>query len=374
MLDFSWEVRCPFCRGTRHGKADLSAVSSEAHCDSCGVDFTADFDQSVELTFAPNPSVRRVPRAVYCVGGPQITPHIVAQKRLGPKEDLYMATPFPAGRYRVRAPGLEAQHPFRVASGGSPLIRIELGPGHAQADEPVVAPDGFLKVINTDSAWRLAVVERAAWSDQSVTAAVVTSRQTFRDLFSRENLRPGGRIPVGSIVIAFTGVRNSTKLCRDIGDAAAFSRVLNHFDVIKDAAFSEGGAVVKTMGDAAMAVFMDPAAALRAMAKAQASLSAQDNAAYPLAIKCGIHQGPCLATGQNDRLDYFGTTVNVCQRLCAVSTGADIVISTQVLRDPGVSSMLADASEGLAATPDAETIRRAGDPPIEFWRVTRAGV
>jgi class 3 adenylate cyclase len=374
MLDLSWEERCPYCRGSRLGKANLSAVSSEAHCESCGVDFTADFDQSVELTFAPNPSVRRVPRAEYCMGGPQMTPHIVAQKRLGPKEDLYMATPFPAGRYRVRAPGLEAQHAFRIGSGGSPLVRIELGPGHAHADEPVVAPDGFLKVLNADTARRLAVVERVTWSDQSVTAAVATSRQTFRDLFAKESLRQGERISVGSITIVFTGLKNSTQLYRDIGDAPAFGRVLNHFNAIREAASSEGGAIVKTMGDAAMAVFMDPAAALRAMRKAQGVLSASDRATFPIALMCGIHQGPCLAIGQNDRLDYFGTTVNVSSQLCALSTGADIVISTQVLRDPGVASLLADAGEGLTAKPDAAAPRGAGAPPFEFWRVTGARI
>jgi class 3 adenylate cyclase len=374
MLDFSWEVRCPSCRESRHGRPGLSAVSSAAHCDLCGVDFTVNLDQSVELTFGPNPSVRRIPRAEYCVGGPQLTPHIVAQKRLGPKEDLYIATPFPAGRYRVRAPGLEVQHEFRVQSGGSPLVRIELGPRHAHADEPAVAPDGFLKVVNADTARRLAVVERVAWSDQSVTAAVVTSRQTFRDLFAKESLRQGERIPVGSIAVVFTGLKNSTQLCRDIGDAPAYGRVLDHFDAIRDAASGENGAVVKTIGDAVMAVFMDPAAALRAMRKAQTALSVPGRAAGPLALKCGIHQGPCVAIGQNDRLDYFGATVNVCSRLCDLSTGADIVISTQVLRDPGVASLLADAGEGLTATPDSAALRAAGAPPFDFWRVTGARI
>ncbi|HXQ80675.1 MAG TPA: DUF5939 domain-containing protein [Opitutaceae bacterium] len=369
MLDFRWLVRCPFCRGTRHGKESLAGVSSEVHCESCGIDFTANFDQSVELTFVPNPSVRRMPRAEYCLGGPQITPHIVAQRRLSPREDLYMATPFPAGRYRVRAAGLDSQHAFRVRSDGLPLVRIELGPGHAHPEEPVVAPDGFLKVLNMDAVRRLAVVERFPWSDQSVTAAAVTSRQTFRDLFAREILRQGERISVGSIAIVFTDLKNSTQLYRDIGDAPAFGRVLNHFDTLRSAASEEGGAVVKTMGDAVMAVFTEPAAAFRAMRRAQAGLSSPDGVRPPLALKCSIHQGACLAIGQNDRLDYFGTTVNVCSRLCALSTGADIVISGPILRDPDVAALLADPGKGLTASPDSAALRGVGESPFEFWRV-----
>ena len=274
MLDSSWDVRCPNCRGSRRARTDLSEVSGEVHCELCGIDFTANFEQSVELTFSPNPAVRRVPRAAYCMGGPQVTPHIVAQKRLAPKEDLYMATPFRAGRYRVRARGLETPHTFLIKGDGSPLVRIELGPARAHAEEPVVAPDGFLKVINTDAVRRLVVVERVEWGNQSVTASAVTSRQVFRDLFARETLRPGERISVGSITVVFTDLRDSTKLYGEIGDAPAFGRVLSHFDTVKAAVSSEGGAIVKTMGDAVMAVFTDPAAAVRAMRKAQAALSA----------------------------------------------------------------------------------------------------
>ena len=371
MLDFSWEARCPNCRGAGRGKAGLSDVSGHVHCESCGIDFNADFDHSIELTFIPNPSVRRVPRADYCLGGPQITPHIVAQKRLGPKEDLYMATPFHLGRYRVRARGLDAPHMFSIQAGGSPIIRIELGPGRAHADEPVVAPDGFLKVINTDAVRRLAVVERVEWSDQSATAAAVTSRQTFRDLFAREILRPGERISVGSIAIVFTDLKNSTQLYREIGDAPAFGRVLGHFDTIRSAASEAGGGVVKTMGDAVMAVFTDPAAALRAMRRAQDALSNPPKGAAPLALKCAIHMGPCLAIGQNDRLDYFGTTVNVCSRLCSLSTGADIVVSGPVLQDPGVAALLSNPGGLLKARPDKAELRGAAGASFDFWRVTR---
>ena len=32
-------------------------------------------------------------------------------------------------------------------------------------------------------------------------------------------------------------------------------------------------------------------------------------------IKIGIHEGPCLAVTLNDRLDYFGQTVNIAARV-----------------------------------------------------------
>ncbi len=371
MLDFSWQVLCPHCRGSGPGRSSLSAVSSEARCESCGVDFDVNFDQSVELTFVPNPSVRRVSRAEYCIGGPRVTPHIVAQKRLAPMENLHARMSFPEGRYRVRLQGVEVQHAFRIGSGGASSVRIEAGPGAALSEEPTLAPGAALNVLNTDTCTRLAVIERIAWSDQSVTAAAVTSRQIFRDLFSREILRQGEQISVGSITIVFTDLKDSTRLYREIGDAPAFGRVLNHFDTIRAATAREGGTVVKTMGDAVLAAFIHPAAALRAMRGAQAELSAPGKARLPLALKCSIHQGPCLAITQNERMDYFGTTVNVGARLCALSTGADIVVSPEVLRDPEVAALLADKGAGLAARPDAATLRGAGESAYDFWRIGR---
>ncbi len=56
----------------------------------------------------------------------------------------------------------------------------------------------------------------------------------------------------------FTDLKSSTQLYREIGDATAFGRVMNHFDVVKKLIAEEDGALVKTIGDAVMAVFRRP--------------------------------------------------------------------------------------------------------------------
>jgi class 3 adenylate cyclase len=370
MLDFSWEVLCPHCRGSQKGKSDLAGIPSEAHCDSCGIDFTVNFDQSVELTFVPNPKIRSVQRLEYCMGGPQITPHVVAQKRLEPGETFSVSMAFPEGRYRVRTQGLDVQHAFRIDRQGAAGARISIGQGLAAPDEPAVAPEGVLQVVNAGATARLAVLERVAWGDQAVTAAAVTSRQIFRDLFSHEILRPGERISVGVITIVFTDLKGSTQLYREIGDAPAFGRVLSHFDTLKAAIAGEGGGIVKTMGDAVMATFTHPVAALRAMRRAQADLATPSKSRPPFLLKCSIHQGPCLAINQNERLDYFGTTVNVGARLCALSTGKDIVVSGRVFRDPEITAALADPGGQMGARHDAAPLKGYGESNFDFWRIT----
>ena len=369
MLGFSWDILCPHCRGSAAASGDLSGVSSQAHCDSCGIDFGVNFDQSIELNFVPDPSVRSVTRLQYCMGGPQITPHVVAQKTLAPGESLFIAMAYPEGRYRVRVRGVAGMQAFRVERGGAASVRIAVGPDPAPVDEPTLLPDGVLSLQNTGGEPHTVFVERVAWSDQSVTAAAVTSRQIFRDLFSREILRPGERISVGTITIVFTDLKNSTQLYRDIGDATAFGRVLGHFDVVRAAVAAEGGAVVKTMGDAVMAAFVHPGSALRAMKRAQSELSSPEGARPSLGLKCSIHQGPCLAINQNDRLDYFGTTINIGSRLCSLSSGSDIVVSEQVLEDPGVSQILKSSPLAFSVTRDASPLKGIAGSPFPFFRI-----
>jgi len=286
-----------------------------------------------------------------------------------------------AGRYRVRSPRLAAQHAFRVAAGAAPTLRIDVGA--TSLGEPAVAPAGELTLVNDTGTAHLAVLEHLAWSDQATTAAEVTSLQLFRDLFSREVLRPGEKISVGTMTVVFTDLKNSTQLYKDIGDAPAFGRVLTHFEILKAAVAAENGGIVKSMGDAIMAVFPRPVSALRAMLHAQRWLAEPQHFAFPagvtvppsslkpLELKAGIHCGPCLAINQNERLDYFGTTVNITARLCGLGTGADLVLSDAVRHDPEVAASLAAADTGLHATADQARLRGLGDEAFAIWRVTQ---
>src|SRR6185437_10449918 len=126
--------------------------------------------------------------------------------------------------------------------------------------------------------------------------------------------------------ILFTDLRASTRLYRQIGDAPAFGVVLDHFDVLRAAVAAEGGAVVKTIGDAVMATFQRPVAALHAVLAAQRALASPAAGARPLRLKAGLHYGPCIAVTLNDRLDYFGSTVNIAARLVGLSGGSDIIL------------------------------------------------
>ncbi len=367
ILDLEWDLLCPLCRGASERLPSLGAVQKDSHCPSCNIDYKVNFERSVELTFHPNPAVRLVNTRVYCVGGPQVTPHIFAQHNLPPRVKATLSLPLEAGRYRLRTPQKRGGQFLFAEKNGAPEAVLRADDENWADTEPRVDLEPHLILENASAHDQLFILERWAWSDQSATAADVTALQTFRDLFANEALRSGEQFSVGGLTLVFTDLRHSTELYRQIGDAPAFGRVLNHFEIIRAAVMAEEGAIVKTMGDAVMAVFRRPVNALRAMQTAQTALAQPPKGMTPLALKVGIHMGTCIAVTLNERFDYFGTTVNVAARIASVSSGADILVSEMVWNDPEMERYVG-CQPNLQAEPFQ--VRLKGyDEAIDLWRI-----
>lgn len=369
LLDLQWDLLCPLCRGANESNSTLRDINSQIHCEACNIDYKINFDRSVELTFRPNASVRKIEAQDYCIGGPGVTPHIIAQQLLAPGAERNVALRLERGRYRLRTLELDGGQDVLVCDDGAQSVTLRACPEGWMKDEARLSTNASLRLENATVSEQLFVLERMTWSDQAATAAEVTALQIFRDLFATEALRPGEQIYVSSLTVLFTDLRGSTKLYREIGDATAFGRVMNHFDVLREAIAEEEGAVVKTIGDAVMAVFRRPVAALRAMLKAQRILAAPPDGMMPLRLKAGLHSGPCIAVTLNDRLDYFGSTVNMAARLEGQSNGDDIVISAAIRNDPEVKTLLDDAACHLAAERFDIMLKGFDDEAFELWRV-----
>ena len=87
-------------------------------------------------------------------------------------------------------------------------------------------------------------------------------------------------------------------------------------------------------------------------------------------MKAGIHTGPCIAVTLNDRLDYFGSTVNMAARLESLSTGNDVIISRALYDDPEARELIAE--ENLQATPFEMLLKGFQEERFELWRISRA--
>jgi class 3 adenylate cyclase len=367
ILDMSWDLLCPSCRGTTEGHTNLGSVRGRSHCDTCQIDFTVNFDHNIEVVFRPNASVRPVEYdAAFCVGSPQLQPHVVLSQSITALHTLPVSIQLERGRYSLRASHVAGSLPLVAEEAGLPRSDIRVTSFGWPSEQPRVCLTPTLNLINATDEEQTFQLERTAWSDQASTAADVTALQVFRDLFASEVVRPGEEISIGSVTLMFTDLRDSTRLYRKIGDASAFGRVREHFDVLEKSIASKGGAIVKTMGDAVMATFRHPIHALRAVWNAQTEIA--ERGEPMLWLKVGMHKGPCIVVNLNDRLDYFGSTVNITARLPAFSQGGELVFTEEINNDPEVLQFLAENMKPGALSRFTANLK-GFDEPFTMWKL-----
>jgi class 3 adenylate cyclase len=294
----------------------------------------------------------------------------MVQQLLQPGERRELQPALEPGRYRLRALGVAGGQYLSVAEDGEPRAALRYSWDGWADEEHAVLTRPVLTLENATADEALLVLERLDWTLDAVTAGEVIRLQTFRDLFSGELLRPGEEISVSSLTIAFTDLRDSTRMYQQIGDATAFGRVLDHFDLLRAELTAQDGAMIKTIGDAVMAVFPRPLAGVKAMLSAQSRLLAAEDESAPIILKVGLHAGPCIAVTLNGRLDYFGTTVNLASRLERYSNGSDIIVSDAVRMDPEVEQYIA-GEESLALEPFNAEVKGFEGKEARLWRISR---
>lgn len=372
LLNLRWNILCPRCRVAKSISAGLDEMPTGAHCGTCNIDYGRDFSRNVELSFQPASAIRPISFGEYCMFGPGSMPHVVAQIAVPAGQTRELDAVFDAAPYRLRTleagPECDIEHDGK-AFPAAVLSATEIVAGARQ--EP-----GRLRLVNQSQHDRVFVIEELTWERDALTADRVTALQAFRDLFSDQVLRPGDEVAIRRVTLMFTDLRSSTALYEAIGDARAYGLVRDHFALLTQIVRTHDGAVVKTIGDAVMAAFPDSASALSAALEIQKEVRAF-NARHAgsetgddpaITIKIGLHEGPCIAVTLNERLDYFGTTVNLAARLQGQSAGDDIVISQTIANDPAVESLL-DGAEMSSETAEL----RGFEAPIPFRRLSGLG-
>ena len=153
-------------------------------------------------------------------------------------------------------------------SGAFPAVIAEAG--GVTAGPPL--REGSICLTNNESRRRTIIIESRDWVRDALTAHQATTLQAFRDLFAEAVLKPGDEVGISQITILFTDLKGSTALYERIGDAAAYHLVHEHFAYLGRAVRERNGTIVKTMGDAVMAVFADPVDAVHAALSVQAGV------------------------------------------------------------------------------------------------------
>jgi class 3 adenylate cyclase len=341
LLVLLWDILCPSCRIPADVQETLTALENHGHCQACNADFELDFANSVEMIFRAHPEIRAVETRTYCIGGPAFSAHVVAQTRLQPGERFAMDLALEEGTYRVRGPQLPFVADIRVTPQGA-ASRWELPLSRPPRREaiPLFRPDGQLITLTNDTPRELlARLERTASRKDALTAADAATIPLFRELFPAQVLSPGQMVSVTSISLLLLQLHDAANLYRRQGDGPAFEVVRQVLASAEAIVSRWGGAVVKTEGDGAFAVFTDTGAAVRAGLE----LMSKSPGEQKHSLRMAVHQGPAMVTTLNDRLDYFGNSVHVVRELLSMADAGEMLMTDGVAALPDVARLLRES-------------------------------
>jgi adenylate cyclase len=142
--------------------------------------------------------------------------------------------------------------------------------------------------------------------------------QVWQSLSEAQGRGQGGR----EVAIVFTDLVGFSDWVLEAGDERALELVRAVGEAVEGAVRANGGRVVKRLGDGLMAVFDDPAAAVRAACEATVAVSEL----HPPGLRAGVHIGRPRKLGG----DYFGVDVNVAARVAGAAGGGEVLVSDAV--------------------------------------------
>jgi class 3 adenylate cyclase/rubredoxin len=345
LLNLKWELICPNCRVSKEEFNTLKEMSSNFHCDLCGIDYEADLDRYTEARFSVNQDVRFAKNDIYCIGSPSNFPHILAQQYIKPNEKRTLSICLEDKPIRIRTIKYNQISALSPTKNHSTNV-IDLTytkEGWVSKEQAFKPGQNTISIHNNTNQVIVYVIEKVEWDDQIASAFYISTMQEFRSLFGSEVLSKNTQISIQNLYVLFTDLKKSTLLYESIGDAPAYGQVRKHFDFLANLISINNGSIVKTIGDAVMAVFPSKIDVLSAAIAIQSQINEFNkiNKLNPhITIKLGIHSGPAIAVNANEVLDYFGRTINIASRIQKESEGGDIIVLKEILDDAEIEQML----------------------------------
>lgn len=377
LFELNWNLLCPFCGGIVTSFASLKTVHSHFFCSMCREGTDASLDDFIQVSFSVSPRIRAI--AAH-------DPESLSVQDYHFKYRFSREGRLPGGPRFIEAILRMLKHLSYLAPGEKKKIRVELAPGLIMGHD-LLNDAGFLYDVADKAAQGVqavsvrfsgAKVEPGQGSvlsgaaefevenvspkknpllliafppghvnsplefDPYLSGKRLLSTQTFRDLFRAEVIEGEEGIGVRDLTFLFTDLKGSTDLYERIGDLKAFALVRQHFDTLGKVVSGNRGAIVKTIGDAVMATFLNPEDAIRAATGMIKEV--QDFNSGPegkrIILKIGVHKGASIAVTLNERLDYFGQSVNIAARVQGLADAEEIYVTEDVYAFPGVRDLL----------------------------------
>jgi len=146
--------------------------------------------------------------------------------------------------------------------------------------------------------------------------------QAWQALSEAQRRRRGA----ADVAILFTDLVGFSDWALSAGDEAALEVLRQVGDVEQQVISEHRGAVVKRLGDGAMAVFSDASDAVAAALDAQDGIGEIEVEGYRPKQRAGVHRG----TPRKVKGDFLGVDVNVAARVGDCAEGGEVLISEPV--------------------------------------------
>jgi class 3 adenylate cyclase len=164
--------------------------------------------------------------------------------------------------------------------------------------------------------------------------------------------RPRKGLPVGTAIILFADIVDSTALTERLGDAVFRERARALDDALRAAIRDAGGTAIdgKLLGDGVLATFPAASQAIDAAFKCNAAAEATDDGraeALRLRLHIGIHAGDVIREANN----VYGGAVNIASRISGLSAPGEVLVS--------------DIVRGLARTSAGVTFEDRGEHALK---------
>ncbi len=408
LFEMEWHMLCAFCGHIVAHFQELSRLHPQFVCDFCGAENMTSLDDYVHVSFTLSPQIRgnvfldpdalsiedyylkyQFAKGVVFAGDHGLEEVGGLLTRLmtyvAPQETIRFPVAANPGTLQVKDLRHSASSAYLLAEGdgGTTGLAIELERGAFLSNGAPTTPTTFefrvapfhLEVAGELPSGTLEIAftnrmatKSALWvmhfpagfeSDyvrfnSFLSGKRLITTQTFRDLFRFETGPTTEGIDVKDITFLFTDLKGSTALYDRVGDLKAYHLVRQHFDALAKVIDRNSGAIVKTIGDAVMASFMNPVDAVKASIEVFGEIDAfNDTIADEIELKIGIHRGAAIVVSLNDRLDYFGQTVNIAARVQGLAEAGEVLLSGDVQGYPGVMDLLG----GCAVAPEQANVK-----------------
>lgn len=378
LFEMDWLLLCPMCACVVESFGSLSVVNDKYHCPMCRCDYESALDEFIAVTFTVSRAVKSIvfhslpdlSAVDYCFEGrmttdgirPEGMPLAEALKALSlgthylqPNTTTTYTGASEQGSYMAFDVDSRAYFECRIEGPASiepQIVRINYAKDACEPNELTIRPGNIVFEVKnvTDGMGLLTICSLPPGAGPAklrfvpfLTGGRLLVTQSFRELFRSELIRAAEGIAVRDVTVIFTDLKGSTALYEQIGDLKAFSLVQQHFEHLLQVTAANNGAVIKTIGDAVMAAFERPLDAVRAAFTMRTQIEKFNDLrqGQDIILKIGLHRGPSIAVTLNDRLDYFGRTVNIAARIQGCANGDEICLSDTVNGDVGVEELLA---------------------------------